>query len=464
MKQPPKAPPRDVDSFSSSRLFAPLLIVLVAVVGFLPVLQTWWLADDWGFLADAAGVADSDTSLARWISFKVYWHLFYPFLGLSSAAWAVTRLLLHAGSALLVARLAGRLGLPPSGSLLAGLLFAANPGAFESVYWGSGVVELLGAFFTLAALERWLARGRFHLLWSTLLAAASILSKETGLWLPLFFAWSLARRRERSLLPWLATAGLGILVVIAALAVRSQLLGVPEYELSVTALPTNLARLSCWLVVPSPVTTLLPGGRVGEVVIGILVFGGWGYVVFAARRAATAWPSIALLAALASVLPVALLDHHLTPRYTYTAAAAVALIVAWLVERGGAGVPARVAVLLAMVLTANSLGTYSYFTTARHRAGRPVHHLVLKEELSRSTCMGLRQINLGGRERVVFVSDPHSDPVQERILRDAIGGTLGPRLILGGDVGVMWVDELSAEDRDAYLLRVDGLNISPRGP
>ena len=118
-----------------------------------------------------------------------------------------------------------------------------------------------------------------------------------------------------------------------------------------------------------------------------------------------------------------------------------------------------------IILLSDAIGELSFADRPHlHRAGRPVHHLVLKEELSRSTCMGLRQINLGGRERVVFVSDPHSDPVQERILRDAIGGTLGPRLILGGDVGVMWVDELSAEDRDAYLLRVDGLNISPRGP
>jgi len=165
-----------------------LLVFTAALLGRLFALQSWWCLDDWGQLARAAGHLDhSDFPVARVLSQQWYWSLMWPVAGLDAMAHALVRMVLHALAAVAVGRIALRVGQSSFGSLVSGLVFAASPVAFTVLFWASGIQELLAGLLALWAVERWLGSGSRALLVAALLGALSMLAKEPGLGLPVFF-------------------------------------------------------------------------------------------------------------------------------------------------------------------------------------------------------------------------------------------------------------------------------------
>lgn len=444
-------------------ILAVLSVVCVAVVGHLAVLKTWWLHDDWIFLADAAGIIDRGGGLARWLSYKGYWALLYPLFGLDPLGWGISRLVMHAASAVLVYRICGRAGVGRAGSWLGGLIFAASPVAFDSLYWGTGAVELLGVFWTLGAVERWLAGGQRNRLYALLLGGAAVMSKESGLLLPIVFAVHLLVQRDRSLLLWSVLVAVGALGALSAAGLVLDIDPATEYGLSVASVPRNLLALGFWLVAPPAWQNGFEWMNPGSLALGGLFWSLWiGAAAWRFRRG----DRVCLLAAgaaLLSLLPAALLDTHVLPRYAYGAEACLAICLAQLASLRIRVVPVGLLLAVTVGATAGAWGATHWTIAREHPGGRPVHRLVLKEELSRRTCRGIRRIGERGADHVVFLIDPQGDAEETRILRDAIGDTLAVKLLLGEQVQVKWADSLSPQDAGALVVSVRGLNLETRG-
>lgn len=444
------------------RLEYALPIVTVAVLGHLPLLGAWWFHDDWFFLADAAGLVPRGDGLVRPLSYQLYWSVFWPVFGLTPWPWAATRLGLHAGAALLVARLAGRGGLDRHGQIAAGLLFGAAPVAFESLAWGTGAVELLGTVFALAAVERWLA-GTVRSRWAALgLAAAAVLSKEAGLLLAVFFAFTLARGgRWRSPL----AAGVGALAVLgawAALQVARDFGTTADYAVDLRRVPRNLLVFGSWLLTPGPMlrdATLLTSTGLAA---GALAWGLWGAAVQATRPDRRRFAAGCLGLGLLAILPATITGDHAVPRYCYApfAALAVGAMVALYPERGPSR---RTLVLLAVLLLVGALGSTRYQRDARHPSGRPLHRLVFKEEVSRLACRSIREAGLRPDDRVVFLREAGTDPGQWALLREVLADGRALRLLAGKDVTAVWRDLPDPADRGAFVFLVRGAMLVPQG-
>ena len=93
------------------------LVAAAAILGRLLALHAWWCLDDWGQLADAAGLIERSGG-ARRVSQHLYWAATWPLVGLSPAPHAVLRILLHALAAAAVARIALHAGPSRTGALL----------------------------------------------------------------------------------------------------------------------------------------------------------------------------------------------------------------------------------------------------------------------------------------------------------------------------------------------------------
>lgn len=444
------------------RLGYALPIILVAVIGHLPVLRSWWLHDDWIFLADAAGVVDRGGGLVRPVAYLAYWRLLYPLFGLVPWPWAVTRLALHAGSALLVARLGERAGLDRRGGAAAGLLFAASPIAFESLIWGTGAVELLGAFLVLASLERWLAATPRARTAALALAGAAVLTKEAGLLLAPAFAWDLARRRR---LASPAGAGVAVLAVVSAAAVLMvfrDLGSSPDYGVNPMQAPRNLLVFGSWLLTPGPL--LRPGTlhTVTGLVTGALAWGLWAGAVRLVwpnrRRAAAAALALGLL----GLVPVLVTGDHAVPRYLYFSYAGVCVTAALLVWPGR-GPDVRTLALLTVLMLASAAGSTRYQVDARHPSGRPLHRLVFKEEMSRVACRTILEAGVRPADRVVFLADPATAAADRELLREVLGDDRAVKLLAGKETAAAWRDRLEPADRGSHVFLVRGLMLAPQG-
>ena len=443
------------------RLEYVLPILAVVIVGHLPVLRSWWFHDDWVFLGDAAGLA-ARGGLVRPFSYQLYWSLFLPVFGLTAWPWALTRLALHAGSALLVARIAGRGGLDRHGQITAGLLFAAAPAAFESLAWGTGAVELLGTLFALAAVERWLAATP-GARWAALgLAALAVLSKEAGLLLVVFFAFSLAREGR---LASRLTAGMGALTVLgawAALQVARDFGTTGDYAIDPGHAPRNLLVFGSWLLTPGPLLRDATLTATAGLLTGALAWGLWGAAVQAVRPDRRRFAAACLGLGLLAIAPAVITGDHAVPRYVYGSFAGVALTAAVLLypERG----PSRpTLVLLTLLLSAGTLGSTLYQRDARHPSGRPLHRLVFKEEVSRLACRTIVQAGIRPGEKVVFLRDAGTDAAQVALLRDVLAGDLALRLLTDADVSAVWREQPDPADQGAFVFLVRGAMLVPRG-
>lgn len=439
-----------------------LPVVAVAILAHLAVLRTWWFHDDWVFLADAAGIADRGGSLVRVVSYHWYWHLLYPLFGLATVPWAVTRLLMHAASSLLTARLAGHAGLDRHGQILAGLLFAASPAAFESLYWGTGAVELLGVLFSLAAVERWLA-GAPRARWMALVLAALALGcKESGLLLPVVFAVDLLRRRtgRRALMAGVAVlAALGVAAVVLMLG---DFATTSDYAVDPAGIPRNFLVYGSWLATPAVLlrdaTLFAPAG----LLTGAVFWAAWGW--YARREAVAGRPAllVCLVLAVAALVPATVLGDHAVPRYGYGPFAALAVGLVLVLYREG-GPSRRTLVLLVPMFWLVAWSGVDYHRNARYPSGRAFHRLVFKERVSQYLCRQYIQAELVDGDRVVIVQDTSTNDEMIQVLREGGADDLALRFIVGPAASLEWVRELGPEHAGAYVFRTQLENLVPRG-
>lgn len=478
--QPGSGTGPEVDSSSvrsageRSAPLATLAVFTAGVLGRLSALGAWWNQDDWGQLARAAGVLDGQdrTAPARILSQQLFWSATWPLFHLDPTPYAVLRLILHGLSAVLVSRIGRRSGLGELAAALAGFLFAASPLAFTPLYWASGIQEILAVFFALLAVERWLSGGRRNLLLAVLAAAASIFSKESGLGLPLFFTillWSGAgvRLRDKAFAWAMCLLLLLVAVTEGVLVVNhfSTAAGEPYSTGGLKVILANLGVLGCWLAWPGAVFPSRLGWGLASV--GLAVFAVWAaWAVFAWRRGSKL-PAAALAGALLSLGPALPLEGQLHPYLAYLAAGAITLTVGALLPRR---LPARrplLAVLLALTV-AWGYGSMHLRLGRRDAAGLPADPVVRATSLSWQVCRGLPDLPLRRdddvRPALTFLQIPmtaRSAEMAQRLgntwvtgssLYHALGGVLGPRLVLGPEVRIGWTNSLRANPEHALVL------------
>ena len=456
----------------------PLLavVLLVAILGRLPALGAWWTMDDWGLIAQAAGLDAAPAGLpARWLSQHLWWAVTWPLFGLNSDAQAVLRLVLHALSAALVLRIGARLKLGTGGRLLAGLLFASSPLVFTNLYWAAGIQETLAVVCSLAAVERWLSRDRFAVPTAAAWAVASLLAKETGLGLPLFFGALLAIRARRERVAaapaiWLVILFLSLVAVVETVQVMRHFATGPgdPYQLGgPVRIVTNLGMFGWWLMSPGPVLA----GNLSVPMVGA----GWLLFVLWAAWAVRAWrrddgrPAALLLACVLALAPALPLHHHLKP-YLATPAGVLALGV--MVPRRWQPRPVVMAALVVVALVW-SFGGMRLRLANRNELGFPADPVVRATSLSWQATRLIRDLpwppgsDEAKRELVLLqvpvAAESRRDAarlgerwITESELYRALGGTRGPALMAGDDVHVSWVNALTAAPATALVLCEDG--------
>ncbi|MHB8077783.1 MAG: hypothetical protein ACYDIE_00830 [Candidatus Krumholzibacteriia bacterium] len=482
-------------------LTPPLAAFLAAVLGHLPALRTFWSQDDWGLLARATGLTPERAVPARFLSQVLYWRALHPLFGLDPAPWAVTRLLLHGGSAALLARIAARCGLAPVGALAAGLLFAAAPVALAPVWSANAVQDLLALFLALAATERWLAalgrtpdgardpapaRAGRDLALAGLFGALAMFAKESAFGLPVLWGALLLARRARdggraAAARWVV---IGALLVVAAgeavLVLRhfdraagaAYALGVPLDALF------NLLIYGVWTVWPWPFyPTVFPPAFYAA---ALAVWLAWAACAAWRWRRGDRLCAAGLLAALLALAPLLPLAHHTIPYLVYPATAGLALALASLVPRRLAPRPVLPA-LLGLVAVAWSLALFSVWLRAPGSDGWPRDPLVAHTEISRRAMRLLRDLprppaDTGGDgPDLILLQVPltpavaaQADRLDEHMvmtsrLHAAIGGEFGPRLVLGPGVRVRWANRLDTAPPGAFVLAEAGPRLIPWG-
>ena len=446
-----------------------LAVLLAAVIGRLPAMGAWWHGQEWELLSQAGGSGLTGFP-ARLVGEHLWWAVTYPIFGLAAEPQTWLRILLHAGSALMVVRLAVRAGLSPLARLVAGLLFAGSPLAFASLYTAAGVQDLLAGLLALVAVDRWLAGGRRQLLLAFLCGILSMLSQELALGLPLFFTallWlNLGPRLEDKAFAWALTLLLLLIAVGEGTLVLTQpgAQGVePAAVGSLATLAANLGEFGWWLVSPGHILA-------GELTWTMTAAGGMLFVLWLAWSVAT-WrnvslmPLVTLLGAVITLGP-ALFKQGNVPADAYLATAAVALGLASILPRKW---NLEIATLLGLTILTGAwsfLGMQSRIS-ARDVQGLPADTAVQATALSWQTSQQLRNLPLDtkvagstlillqiplGAQSVQLDSGLGKASVQHSPLYEAVGGTTGPSLQLGSGIVVRWANTLVGSPADALVL------------
>ncbi len=466
-----------------------IAVFAVAVIGRLPAMGAWWSLDDWGQLARAAGLENSTTGAewqVRWLSQHLYWDLTWPVFGLSADSHTIIRLILHGLAAVLVVRIARRGGLGTASRLVAGLVFAASPLAFTPLYWASGIQELLAAVFALAAVDRWLAGntgGRRQLAWAAALATLSILSKESGLGLPilfLVFAWQrIGVRLEDKLFAW------AMIMLLLPVAVGESVLvlnhfasgaGEPYATGGLSVILMNFGAFGWWLMSPGPV--LASGISTLMAVAGGLLFMMWAaWGVFMWRRRSP----LALMALVAAVLvlaPALPLRYQVVPYLAYLAVAPVGLLVGAIIQQFKTMREARaghmvVVGFVSLVAILTSFWSMETRLNNRNELGLVADPVARATALSWQGCRTIKQLQshpgLNGADQTGFTHLVLMQPVvnnatmdraldvgerwtQPSDLHEALGGAIGPRMVLPPEINMHWANGLTTASSKAVVL------------
>jgi Flp pilus assembly protein TadD len=178
------------------QVLAAAVLVLGAVVCYLPAMDGSWLVDDENYLVDNANLRTGAGLLRIWtdphastqyypLVFTSFW-LEHRIWGLDTRGYHLVSVLLHALNSLLVWRILRRLGLP--GAWVAAAVFAAHPLHVESVAWITERKNTLStAAYLLSALAylRWDAAGGRRWYVAALVAfLAALLAKTSAATLP----------------------------------------------------------------------------------------------------------------------------------------------------------------------------------------------------------------------------------------------------------------------------------------
>ncbi len=458
---------------------ASLAAALAAMLSRLPALGAWWNQDDWGLLARAAGLIDDPGAPARWLSRGLYWQAMWPLAGLDPAPYAVSRILLHALAAAGTARLAARLGLTTLQQWAAGMIMAASPLAFGPLYWAAGVQDLLAVCCLVWALERWRRGGAAGVAMAVVLGAVALAAKEVVAGLPLLLLMmgtgdAAERRPPRA---WsLAAIAVVALAALAALAAALDVFGTgagQPYALGSAA--SSLGRLlvyGWWLMLPGPVFHPQPHGLMAAA--GALMWLAWAVWAVTSWRSGARVPGLALAGALLMLLPLLPLARHLSPDLAYPVEPFGCLALAALI-------PARWrprGVALAVMTAAALAWGYGGMQARLHLRGDDGLHadpVVRRTAVSWQACRELEHLPLPA-DGLVMVQPPLTETtaamaadlgegwVTGSTLYHALEGSLGPRLVLGPDVPVVWANGLRRTPRDALVLLDAGARFKPWGP
>jgi tetratricopeptide (TPR) repeat protein len=217
------------DASSRRRALGACLLILLALIAYLPALRDGWVWDDDAHVVDNVQLRTLRGLFRIWfvlravpqyypLTHTVFW-LEYHLWGPSPAGFHLMSVLGHAATAALAWLVLEALAVP--GAFFAAAVFAAHPIQAESVVWVTELKNVLAALFTLASARAYLlwsgredsARGLYAA--SLALFFAALLSKTVACSLPavlLLVLWwkrgKVAARDLRGLAPMFA-AGLG---------------------------------------------------------------------------------------------------------------------------------------------------------------------------------------------------------------------------------------------------------------
>jgi tetratricopeptide (TPR) repeat protein len=214
--------PKPWDSLGSA-----LLIVLVAVLSYLPAFPAGFVFDDHSLITSNGllrgplwkvwlNATATDYWPLTWTSFWLEWRLWGP----NAAGYHILNVVLHAVVALLLWRVLQALQVP--GAWLSGLLFAVHPVTVESVAWISERKNTLSGIFYLSAILVWVSGDeamtfRRRLL-SLVLFTAALLAKVSVVMLPpVLLLIALFRKGKLELRDWIQSAPFFALGLIAGL-------------------------------------------------------------------------------------------------------------------------------------------------------------------------------------------------------------------------------------------------------
>jgi hypothetical protein len=447
-----------------------LLVVFgVAAASRIPAFDSWWCLDDWGQIGKSIGLLKYEFG-ARSLSQYGWWKATWALGEMNPHLQTGFRIIVHGFSAVAVVRIASLLGEAQVGQAFSGLFFAASPIAFTPIYWASGIQELLGAFFALWAMNFWLRAGAGGAILGFACAVLSILSKESGLGLPLpFFVVLLVMRpvtpREQKMRIVLIFSLLAAAALESALLLRHFSTGSGEpYEVAWGWLiPGNLGLYGWWLLTLGPV--FASKITVSMVLLGGAMFAAWGGYCLILLRKKDIAPLFLFLVAVLALTPSLPLVNQTHPYLAYLTVAMLALTIGGLLPRR------RNSVLLIASL-ATWATVWGYWNTAerirnvgeRGRIADPVVRAAHLARDSAKTLLILSKVSPGaGSRRYILLQPPISKKevaeaeffgarkIVESPRYAALGGQIGPTLILGPRASVLWVNSLVATDIDAAV-------------
>jgi hypothetical protein len=452
------------------------VIPLLAMAAYLPVLRIGFLADDFLLLSQGkiAGLGlatllpDPHWFFYRPLGKFLTWQLGWVLWGYNPLPYHVVGLLLHAGTALMLAlwltEVTGRRGLGWWG----GALFAVFPLHLEAAGWLAAQWDAWAAFFGLASLWQFMAwwqcpaAGRRPYLLALLLYGLAVFSKESVIpLLPLFAGavWASGARLDRAAGRRLLLALLPFAVVLALnLGLRWLTWGnVGGYA----DLPiVDPAHVGEQLIVHvrallTPINTTVFSPLVGQIVGALSSLGLVAGILLFGRRA---WRLLLLVAAWVGVLLLPILNLGLgaddlqqnrflyLPAAGYCAGVAALFYHAFLALRLGR----RPAIVLGVVLLGAGLTTCWIQLQPWHTATAQVDDL--DGELARLIPSQPRPQGM-----LWYVENLPDSYRGAYLLRLGLGGS---RLSAAGDVpGVVQVDpdkkvSLLGDPRDVFALRL----------
>lgn len=297
----------------------------------------------WGVLADLSGLFAAG-----------------PGSPLNPVFFHAANLLIHLASVLVFFRLLGRLLQDPWAAAVGALFFGIHPVQVEAVAWVTGMKDLLGGFFAILALERYLfyaasaegvrkevARRRYGV--ATLIFALSLLAKPSTVTTPLlagvlgyFCLERPPRSLARELLPWLFLT-IPVLLVTRASQPGSE--GALAFTLGQRllvagdALSFYLGKL-CWPVALAPDYGRSPTQVLGQDWVYLTLLPPLALALLVGWKWRAPWPRAAALLFFLALLPVLGLVSFdfqristVADRYLYLAMLGPGLLVAWLFRR-----------------------------------------------------------------------------------------------------------------------------------